>query len=993
MFPANSRSRIRAGLSRPRAPPNRHFTPLHNTRQPITLQRVTTSRPTQQTSSNLSNSLKKVTSSAVDTAYFAVLYTKRSKKKHKSWLDGYIIITNDRLVELLNEDGKKIASERYKPLGGMREGNTLEIASWELEVQKEVDGDDYISGRLFVKPSTQDVISSVKQRAMLPTKRAAFKPLRPKNDFSKATSTVNGPLHDPTAPNAYVLMEAAGDESRGEATVSVVLDPFLAKRMRPHQREGVKFLYNCVQGRFFRTGEGGQGAILADEMGLGKSLQALALIWTLLKQSPRGPPMISKAVIVCPASLVQNWVNEVKKWLGFDRLHPAAVTSGSSTFESKEALASFISGSVRRLLIVSYEMFRSYSEQLNKSSIGLLVCDEGHRLKSSQGNKTIEALKSLPCRARVILTGTPVQNDLEEFFAVCDFVNPGCLRSLTSFRQIFANPIISSRDSSASPESIRMGEARAKELWRITSAFVLRRTSQILAKYLPPKQEIAVFCRLPGKQETLYRREARGYYNDIANCSRFSAALSAITVLRKICCHPLFVENNVAEEFQAEDASENCQQRRGEPLQSKAWSDDFKISDSTKIQVALSICQSSLTIKDKLILVSNYTSALDLLQNALLRSNISFCRLDGSTPVNRRGDIVRRFNNGSMGDVFLLSAKAGGVGLNLIGANRLILFDPDWNPATDLQAMARVWRDGQKKAVFVYRLLCTGTIEEKIFQRQLFKGELRNAVDGEGKISKDPKRQGTDKGEQTNLKEGNFSAEELRDLFQYTGNLEFCDTLEVLERSQEDSTLTNGKGFTRPSVLLERFSNYKKRVQKEYVESNVLCPEDPVLERALNGDVHTFGLVSYLYSSRTDGALLSECDRKQAKTKSVDCEEVEKVERAELLRERNLESMFASDSDENINSDTDEEVKVNLSMRSSGKKRRVLEELSDCVESLDGGQSVCNTTPSIKRSRGCKDVVVVGLSDGITEKMTTEVQDSQRLDEALNDLDDTLEDF
>lgn len=919
-----------------------------------------------------------------------MLYTKRTKKKHKSWLDGYILIRNDCNVDLLNEDGKKIASERYKPLGGMKEGNTLELASWELEVQNEVLEDDYISGRLFIKPTAHNVVS-VKPKRLCPKKRAPFKPLRPRNAPGDPTSAHTGPIHDPTAPNAYVLMNALGGKFRGEATVPVVLDPYLAKRMRPHQREGVKFLYNCIQGTFFLTGEGGRGAILADEMGLGKSLQAIALIWTLLKQSPRGPSMVRKAVIVCPASLVQNWVNEVKKWLGFDRLHPVAVTSGSSTYESKEALASFIDGSVRRLLIISYEMFRSYSEELYRSSIGLLVCDEGHRLKSSQGNKTIDALRRLPCRARVILTGTPVQNDLEEFFAVCDFVNPGCLKTLTSFRQIFANPIISSRDSNASHAVVKMGEARAKELGKITSTFVLRRTSNILAKYLPPKHEIAVFCRLPELQEALYKKEARGYLNDIANCSRFSAALSAITLLRKICCHPMLVEN-LFQNFEDGGVLAGHPRKTVESFESRILCHDFKISDSAKMQVALSICQSSLAVRDKLILVSNYTSALDLLQHALSQNNISFCRLDGSTPVNQRGNIVRRFNDGSMGEVFLLSAKAGGVGLNLIGANRLILFDPDWNPATDLQAMARVWRDGQKKMVFVYRLLCTGTIEEKIFQRQLFKRELQTAVDNEKECAKEQGRQDKNRAGQTKPKEGNFSAEELRDLFQYNENIEFCDTLGVLERSQEDSELVRSKEPSRPFALIQRFSEYKNKIQKVNIEGDVLCDEDPILEKALNGDEQTHGLVSYLYSSKTDEGMLTEDESEKTEKRTFANEKVKNVAQTEPAS-RKWESMFASDSDGYVSSDTDDEVTVASGKKSGGKKRKLREELPSCIEPPHGQQPDCSTTTSIKRSREHRLSDTTGFYE-IAKKMENRTQDFQRWDEALNELDyDISEDF
>lgn len=776
--------------------------------------------------SKLSDSTTNQTSSDGDKCvqYFSVLYTKRSKKKHKSWLDGYVILSNDRRVQLQNEDGKTISAERFsKPLGGLKEGNTLEIASWELEVQSQVAEDDYVSGRLFA-PHQPVQTATTPQRP----RQKPFKPLmsRTSGKSDQAGKTLH-PAHDPSAPDAHILLEPM---DRGvKQSVHIVLDPYLSKRMRPHQREGVRFLFNCTSGNFIRTGEGGQGAVLADEMGLGKSLQAIALIWTLLKQGPFGAPLAKKAVIVCPASLVRNWVNEIRKWLGDERLKPVALESGVSTYESKEAMAAFINGNVKRLLVISYEMFRANASQIYQSQCGLMICDEGHRLKSACGNKTIEALKKLPCRRRVILSGTPVQNDLEEFFALCDFVNPGCLNSLSSFRAVFANPIISSRDSNAPEGVVRLGKARAKELSRITSQFVLRRTSVLLEKYLPQKTETAIFCRLQPKQEAEYDREARRRFVDIADNKAMSAALCAINYLRKICSHPILVDNNYDED--SEDGETNSSNSNGEDASNDI--SNLNAQDSAKMQVTVSICDACLAANDKIIIVSNFTTVLNLLESVLKQRNIRFCRLDGSTAVNTRGDIVRRFNEGTLGDVFLLSAKAGGVGLNLIGANRLILFDPDWNPATDIQAMARVWRDGQKKRVYVYRLLCTGTIEEKIFQRQLFKGELQSAVDGSN---------GDAFGQEADGKEGNFKVEELRDIFQYNGNVDFCDTLDVLERCKED----RGK-----AGLLQSFKQYRDKCKGENIAHMVWCGDDEVLDQALNGQLHTHGVVSYLYNKVT----------------------------------------------------------------------------------------------------------------------------------------------
>lgn len=809
--------------------------------------------------------------------YFSVLYTKRSKKKHKSWLDGYVILSNDRRVQLQNEDGKTISTERFtKPLGGLKEGNTLEIASWELEVQSQVAEDDYISGKLFT-PQQPVNSSAVVQRL----RQKPFKPLVSRSSLKQDQSgKLLRPAHDPNSPDAIILLQALSQSSK--QTVPIVLDPYLAKRMRPHQREGIRFLFDCTAGNFIQNEEGGQGAILADEMGLGKSLQAIALIWTLLKQGPFGVPLAKKAIIVCPASLVRNWVNEIRKWLGDERLKPVALESGVSTYESKEAMAAFINGAVRRLLVISYEMFRVNAAQIYQSQCGLMVCDEGHRLKSACGNKTIEALRKLPCRRRVILSGTPVQNDLEEFFAVCDFVNPGCLNSLSSFRAVFANPIISSRDSNAPESVVRLGKARAKELSRVTSQFVLRRTSDLLEKYLPPKTETAIFCRLQPKQESEYEQEARRWFANIADCKAMSAALCAINYLRKICGHPVLITNDCAEESDEDEQNFDISADRKPSTPENASTLDVK--ESAKMQVTASICDECLAANDKVIIVSNFTTILNLLETMLQQRQIRFCRLDGSTAVNTRGDIVRRFNEGSLGEVFLLSAKAGGVGLNLIGANRLILFDPDWNPATDMQAMARIWRDGQKKRVYVYRLLCTGTIEEKIFQRQLFKGELQSAIgNGHGDCS----------GRQSDGKEGNFKVEELRDIFQYNGNVDFCDTLDVLERCKEDHRKTG---------LLELFKLYRDKCRSENLPGMVWCGDDQVLDRALNGKLDTHGIVSYL-STKVVGNNSDESDG-NCVTQSLSRVNSKETLRSSPARPAKRRKKLNFDSDDEDESDT-----------------------------------------------------------------------------------------
>lgn len=221
-------------------------------------------------------------------------------------------------------------------------------------------------------------------------------------------STVRRALHDPFACNALVLwtppeisQHEKVKQDQNKIQVHVVVDPVLGNILRPHQREGVKFMYECVTGA---KGEF-QGCIMADEMGLGKTLQCITLVWTLLRQSPNCRPEIIKAIIVCPSSLVKNWYNEFGKWLG-TRVNCLAI-DGNSKEQTTKSLEQFIANQGRScspILIISYESFRMYSNILNESEVGMVLCDEGHRLKNCE-NQTYQALMGLQTKRRVLLSG------------------------------------------------------------------------------------------------------------------------------------------------------------------------------------------------------------------------------------------------------------------------------------------------------------------------------------------------------------------------------------------------------------------------------------------------------------------------------------------------------------------------------------------------------------------------------------------------------------
>lgn len=540
--------------------------------------------------------------------------------------------------------------------------------------------------------------------------------------------------------------------------VPVVIDPKLAKILRPHQVEGVKFLYRCVSGL---VDPRAKGCIMADEMGLGKTLQCIALMWTLLKQGPRGKKTIDKAIVVCPSSLVRNWANELVKWLGEGAVTPLAIDG--KTTKPNEVVGALQQWSlakgrnvVRPVLIISYETLRRNVENLKGCEVGLLLADEGHRLKNGD-SLTFTSLDNLNCKRRVILSGTPIQNDLSEYFALLNFANPGLLGTRNDFRKNFELPILRGRDADSDEKDVKKGEEKLQMLSNIVSKFIIRRTNDILSKYLPCKYEHVIFVNLSDMQLKLYRHFITSA--DIKKLLRGvgSQPLKAIGLLKKLCNHPDLI--NFDEEFQGsedhipDDYVNSISQGGGRHREVQTWhSGKFQI-----LERFLATIRSE--SNDKIVLISNYTQTLDIIEKMCRFNHYGSLRLDGTMNINKRQKLVDRFNDPESPEfIFLLSSKAGGCGINLIGANRLILIDPDWNPASDQQALARVWRDGQKKDCFIYRFITTGSIEEKIFQRQSMKMSLSSCVVDE---KEDVERL--------------FSTDNLRQLFEFNEQT-ICDT-------------------------------------------------------------------------------------------------------------------------------------------------------------------------------------------------------------------------
>lgn len=690
--------------------------------------------------------------------YFEVVWRKQTMKKNKTWDGDGVVVLTPTFVSLRMDQ-----SENYKERS--RVGNTskfttegvFSMGSYEIEVMDEiVDPEQLMKIKGFTKggvskseeesepqPMKREMAPLIKRDTVQINKQ--FKQVVPKTEH-QAKQKRGEPLYDPSSDGAIVMKKLHNYDT------DVVVDPLLAKTLRPHQVKGVKFLYECVMDL---RGFDGHGALLADDMGLGKTLQTITLIWTLLKQSPQGfdKPMASKILIACPVTLVGNWKREFKKWLPMNRINTLTLHSKNTATKDKQDINNFARAKVYQVLIMGYEKILKMKTELAQTEFDLLICDEGHRLKNNS-NKTLQALNSLNIEKKVLLSGTPIQNDLAEFFNIVDFINPGILGTFNQFKKIFVNPILRSRDTNCHDEDVILkGEEKSQELIHLTRPFILRRTASLISDYLPPRTDMVLFCPPTSLQMKLFE--------EVLNSHRFnsmmrsivspSGSLGLITMFKKICNSPsLVTSDKLFKEFTNEQLGTQ--------------------TVSGKIKMLVELLKEIFACGEKVVIVSNYTQTLDIIQSQLEAHNFTNSRLDGSTPNKDRDGLVNRFNTSPQmtNFAFLLSSKSGGVGLNLIGASRLILFDNDWNPSVDLQAMARIHRDGQKKPVFIYRLVTTGCIDEKIFQRQLMKNNLS------GKFL-DNKSSSTD-----NV----FDMTDLKDLFTVLRNTK-CNTHDLIECSCE----------------------------------------------------------------------------------------------------------------------------------------------------------------------------------------------------------------
>ena len=455
----------------------------------------------------------------------------------------------------------------------------------------------------------------------------------------------------------------------------IVIPKGLCADLRSYQKTGFQWLALLDKYRL--------GGILADDMGLGKTIQMLAVILSYVEKTKQPKP----SMVVCPSSLTLNWYNEIQK---FAPSLKAIVIHGG--VEDREAQIKKINQ--YHVIVTSYDLLKRDIDVYREMNYEFqyVIADEAQYIKNNN-TQNAKAIKEIHSATRYALTGTPIENSLSELWSIFDFIMPGYLFRYKKFKELYEVPIAKDND-----------EKCMEKLKMLIEPFVLRRIKKEVLTELPDKTITVLHNEMQGDQMKLYasyiaaaKQEAVREINENGFERSQIKILALLMRLRQICCHPsLFLQNYHGE--------------------------------SSKLNQCIEVVKDAVQAGHKILLFSGYTSMFEILEKELKRENISYFKLTGQTKVGDRIHLVDEFNENDDIKVFLISLKAGGTGLNLIGADMVIHYDPWWNLSAENQATDRTYRIGQKRNVQVYKLITKNSIEEKIYELQQKKARLADTM-------------------------------------------------------------------------------------------------------------------------------------------------------------------------------------------------------------------------------------------------------------------------
>lgn len=574
-------------------------------------------------------------------------------------------------------------------------------------------------------------------------------------------------LFDDTGPFEPLVLSSEGEFPVIQVPASINC------RLLEHQRGGVRFLYELYKNN--------HGGILGDDMGLGKTIQTIAFLAAVFGKDggcddtlmPKGNESVKRGpvLIVCPTSVIHNWESEFSKWATFS----VSVYHGAN----RDLILDKVEAHRVEILITSFDTYRIHGSTLLNVEWEIVIVDEAHRLKNEK-SKLYKACLEIKTLKRFGLTGTVMQNKIMELFNLFDWVAPGSLGTREHFREFYDEPLKHGQRSTAPERFVRVADERKQHLVKVLHRYLLRRTKEeTIAHLMMGKEDNVVFCAMSELQKRVYRRMLQ--LPDIQCLINKDRPCSCGSPLSQVECCNRTVPNGVIWPSFHTDNPEGCdscpfcivlpclaklqqisnhvelikpnprddpiKQRRDAQFAAAVFGTDMDLvggnfqidnfmdlSDAKhcgKMRALEKLMFSWVSKGDKILLFSYSVRMLDILEKFLIRKGYCFSRLDGSTPMNLRQHIVDEFNSSPSKQVFLISTRAGGLGLNLVSANRVVIFDPNWNPSHDLQAQDRSFRFGQKRHVVVFRLLAAGSLEELVYSRQVYKQQLSNiAVSG-----------------------------------------------------------------------------------------------------------------------------------------------------------------------------------------------------------------------------------------------------------------------
>uniref|UniRef100_A0A803KGC9 DNA excision repair protein ERCC-6-like n=1 Tax=Xenopus tropicalis TaxID=8364 RepID=A0A803KGC9_XENTR len=551
------------------------------------------------------------------------------------------------------------------------------------------------------------------------------------------------------------LQEDADDDFVDVLNSGLTIYNELYNKLFEHQKEGVAFLYSLYR-------DGRKGGILADDMGLGKTIQVIGFLSGMFDSE-----LIKYVLLVMPTTLISNWVKEFQKWtpgLRVAEFHGTSKKERTRNLEKIQRMSGIII-TTYQMLINNWQQLATYNGR--EFEWDYIILDEAHKIKTSS-TKTAKSCHSIPAKNRILLTGTPIQNNLREMWALYDFACQGTLLGTSkTFKMEYENPITRAREKDATPGEKALGLKISENLMKIIQPYFLRRTkSDVQNKKtertraqdtsqgpsmpsLTRKNDFIVWVYLSTIQEDVYRKFiSLDQIKELLMTTR--SPLAELNILKKLCDHPRLLSARACIQLGLEGDDYHSNEEGDHELVTKFdhLSDEILIEESGKLLLLIDLLHKLKEEGHRTLVFSQSRKMLDMIDRILQNKNFKVMRIDGTVALPEREKRISIFQSNNNYSVLLLTTQVGGVGLTLTAADRVVIFDPSWNPATDAQAVDRAYRIGQQENVVIYRLITCGTVEEKIYRRQIFKESLIRQTTGD---KKNPFRY--------------FSKQELKELF------------------------------------------------------------------------------------------------------------------------------------------------------------------------------------------------------------------------------------